>query len=684
MNQVNEVEYFSCVSNDIVNEFKFTEDFFEYEENAQSIEIKVAGRLKNHAKFWMDIQANSFVRDIIENGYVIPFYNTPPRTPPVNNVAFINNNSALSHSEFVSQAIDDLLKAGCIELCSEQPYIVNPLSVSVQRSGKRRLILDLSYVNKFVWKQSVKYEDLRTALTFLKKGGFMFQFDLKSGYHHIPISPLHHKFLGFAWVFKGSLSFFKFTVLPFGLTSAPYVFTKVVRPLVKKWRSEGKNMVVFLDDGLGFANNLDLAKQHSAEVKDDLIKAGFVPNVQKSIWNPVTGSEWLGFYIDLAEGELFLPARRIDSIKKDIRDILHGCFGSKVHVTKVHVKKLASVTGKIISAYLVLGSMSRLMTKAIHCVIETRLSWNSTVELSAQAHQELQFWLQNIDQLSSCPINFSPSCSKIVYSDASSTGFGAYVVDSNYGIMHGQWSESEKNKSSTWRELKAIELAIESQIVNMKNNRIKWFSDNQAVVKIISNGSMKPSLQTIALSIYRLCVQHNIFLEMDWIPRTKNEKADFISKIVDPDDWKVSFQIFEILERKWGPHTIDRFASYYNKKTVRFNSRFWNPGSEAIDAFTQNWKGENNWLAPPIHLISRVILQIVHCQAQATLICPEWKSAPFWPLLFPDGTNYRNEIQEIVEFSYPYPLLIQGRGPNTNLVRNMEYSKLLAIRFTDL
>ncbi len=170
MNQVNEVEYFSCVSNDIVNEFKFTEDFFEYEENAQSIEIKVAGRLKNHAKFWMDIQANSFVRDIIENGYVIPFYNTPPRTPPVNNVAFINNNSALSHSEFVSQAIDDLLKAGCIELCSEQPYIVNPLSVSVQRSGKRRLILDLSYVNKFVWKQSVKYEDLRTALTFLKKG----------------------------------------------------------------------------------------------------------------------------------------------------------------------------------------------------------------------------------------------------------------------------------------------------------------------------------------------------------------------------------------------------------------------------------------------------------------------------------------------------------------------------------
>ena len=47
----------------------------------------------------------------------------------------------------------------------------------------------------------------------------------------------------------GEPSFFMFTVLPFGLSSAPYIFTKLLRPLVKHWRSQGIHTVVYLDDG---------------------------------------------------------------------------------------------------------------------------------------------------------------------------------------------------------------------------------------------------------------------------------------------------------------------------------------------------------------------------------------------------------------------------------------------------
>jgi hypothetical protein len=46
--------------------------------------------------------------------------------------------------------------------------------------------------------------------------------------------------------------------------------------------------------------------------------------------------------------------------------------------------------------------------------------------------------------------------------------------------------------------------------------------------------------------------------------------------------------------------TIDRFANFNNKKLNRYNSLYWNPGSEAIDAFSQNWQFENNWLVPPV------------------------------------------------------------------------------------
>ena len=61
--------------------------------------------------------------------------------------------------------------------------------------------------------------------------------------------------------------------------------------------------------------------------------------------------------------------------------------------------------------------------------------------------------------------------------------------------------------------------------------------------------------------------------------------------------------LFCYLETNWGPHTIDRFANYLNTKLLRFHSRYWNPGSESIDAFICDWEHENNFLCPPILLI---------------------------------------------------------------------------------
>ena len=60
---------------------------------------------------------------------------------------------------------------------------------------------------------------------------------------------------------------------------------------------------------------------------------------------------------------------------------------------------------------------------------------------------------------------------------------------------------------------------------------------------------------------------------------------------------------------------MDRFASSYNTKVSRFISRFYKPGTEAVDAFTQNPDGENNWILPPVSQISRVIAHTEACKA---------------------------------------------------------------------
>ena len=83
--------------------------------------------------------------------------------------------------------------------------------------------------------------------------------------------------MAFAWDFgDGVLKYFQFPVLPFGLSSAPFLFTKLLKPVVTSWRCKGIPMVIFLDDGLGGGASSIQAKINSLTVNADLLKFGFV------------------------------------------------------------------------------------------------------------------------------------------------------------------------------------------------------------------------------------------------------------------------------------------------------------------------------------------------------------------------------------------------------------------------
>ena len=84
---------------------------------------------------------------------------------------------------------------------------------------------------------------------------------------------------------------------------------------------------------------------------------------------------------------------------------------------------------------------------------------------------------------------------------------------------------------------------------------------------------------------------------------------------------------------------MDSFACSSHAKVSRFKSRFYQTGTEAVDAFTQNWDGENNWNLPLVSQISRVIAHAGACKAVGTLVIPMWKSSYFWLLLCEDGKH---------------------------------------------
>lgn len=136
--------------------------------------------------------------------------------------------------------------------------------------------------------------------------------------------------------------------------------------------------------------------------------------------------------------------------------------------------------------------------------------------------------------------------------------------------------------------------------------------------------------------------------------------------------------IFSWIDSYWGPHSVDRFASSHNAQLDRFDSRFWDIGTEAVDTFTVNWIGENNWVCPPVHLVCRALQHARACSCVGTLIVPLWKSAPFWPLLCPDGCVFAPFVQGVMELPSAVNLIVPGKLGSTLPLQN---GKLLAFRF---
>lgn len=253
--------------------------------------------------------------------------------------------------------------------------------------------------------------------------------------------------------------------------------------------------------------------------------------------------------------------------------------------------------------------------------------------------------------------------SKVLFSDASSTGCGAFNQDSNL-VCHRNWSVEESQKSSTWKELAGIQFALEAFKNHLAEQRVLLNTDNQNVVRIIQVGGMVKELQDIALSTFLFVSQHRIRLNVIWLPRGQNHQADFISKIIDFDGHSIHDEVFIHLNELWGPHSVDRFACCYNAKLPRFNSRFLQPGTEAVDAFTQDWSSENNWLVPPVTLIGKVLSHMRDCRASGTLIVPMWKSAYFWPLFCSGGVHLNSFVAEWVYLPRRPDLFVKGRAKN--------------------
>lgn len=154
-----------------------------------------------------------------------------------------------------------------------------------------------------------------------------------------------------------------------------------------------KAIVVFLDDGLGAGATFNVAKLASLQLHSDLLKLGLLPNEVKCSWNPCQIITWLGSAFNMINLSISTGDKRIQSLETDIEYLIlrtHDSF---------HVRRIATIAGKIISLGNCIGIVTRLMSRYLYVVINSSRSWNNHVYLNEEAISELKFWNNNVSKL---------------------------------------------------------------------------------------------------------------------------------------------------------------------------------------------------------------------------------------------------------------------------------------------
>ena len=572
--------------------------------------------LRKRIGFWRAIGCPAGPLSWLAFGYRLRFLSTPPC------VGFENHPGAFTYAKFVDEELQKRVTRGQFSIVPREFALqLHPLDVVPKASGSYRIILDCRLVNGFLPDIYFKLENLSVVSQVVKKGDRLFTTDLEDAYFHVPIHEDSRRHLCFEW--RGVT--YTTNVLPFGLNLAPWVFTKVVRPVVSFCRSIGISVIAYLDDFL-WSSDRDSIGDLIPFVRWLLYNLGFAVSEKKSHWTPAEVVQFLGLLVNAELYEFGVPAERLAKVSKLVLDVTNRALRNK----RVTARDIAKICGHILSLRLAV-SPSRIYTRCLYADLNQATSWNAPIELSAGTLDELLFWRDCLPLFNGRSIIREASAT-LLFTDASDDGWGAHCDDVDaFGMFEP--ALCAPHTSSTYRELLAVLYALRTPCLSdrLSGNRVTFTLDSLAsVYNLNKGGGPVEALSGLVKLIWIECLRLNIDATADWMSRVHNERADRLSRYIDHADWRLHPDVFRAIDSKWGPFTIDRFAGAANAQCKRFNSRYFDPAAEAVDAFRQDWSRDNNFVNPDFNDIDRVLAHARKCRAQITLVFPEWPAKPWF------------------------------------------------------
>ena len=542
-------------------------------------------------------------------------------------VVFPNRASVQTQMGFVVDAITELLSTGAVEEVTEaQVQVCSGLAVVVNHKGKARLILDARYINLFDKYVPFSYEQLQDIPLYAQEEDVLCLTDFKSGYHHFSIHPADRPFLGF----QLQQRFFRFKVLPFGLSSACRVYTTIMQQVYQPLRDKGLRMSFLIDDACYLFKGHTPAQFGITAVLCLFTFLGFCFSRQKCLTVPNQQGKFLGLLVDLQKMAFAIPADKAAYILAE---------WDKARQTGYSKRTMARIAGMLVSVAPAVR-LAPLYIRRLFQAMGTTGVWDAEMgeEAAGLAEQDYMFWkavLQKGSFKKWAEKRPMFSCA----GDASATGYGGFSEDLLPRPMVESFTLEEQalmdagKLSSCHREVRNMCLLVKTCLSanpeKLRGAELVVFCDNMGAVANLNAMNGKPHTLAEIRDLLELAMEHDVTVRAQWLPRTNPliQEADALSRVEDTADFALANHLFQRVCKFrepggafWGFPTGDCFAGTAPgfHKSPRYFTKHPAPAGIGADALHCAWQSLDPptgstpllWAFPPRELIRQVIQKI--------------------------------------------------------------------------
>lgn len=286
-----------------------------------------------------------------------------------------------------------------------------------------------------------------------------------------------------------------------GWVNSCAVFTKIARQLARLWRAKNFRLANILDD---FLFSVSGTHEEACVVRDEVLRdmqrLGFYVSWAKSVLKPSHITKFMGVLVDSDSMRFHMPGEKIEKLEELIRSFLVG-------PTRVAYRKMASVTGKILSMSCAV-SCARMFTRETYRCIRPEGDWDDEGEITEEMIEELGEALKwvRIFNVKGSPIRrLAKQLGLRLMMDASKGGFG-YRLDGEQRDV--KWGDQSYMVSAQWsgdvwedqahRELAALLEIMEGSDVEelLGGARVLLWTDSIATRAYVNKGSGSSRVMT--------------------------------------------------------------------------------------------------------------------------------------------------------------------------------------------